>query len=198
MANLQEHVKDLYTRICLDNDMAAYKQLFFILEPALTGFIKALAGSAEVAEELYSDLFMKIWNRRNILPLPDNPRNYIYTIARNLALDHLKIHHLRQNNVWEETALLELRDHAQTPEERVISGEMVRKIEQAINVLPARCRLIFKMVKEDGFKYREVAELLGISVNTVEVQMCIALKKVAASVKFMTGPLPASPMSGDR
>jgi RNA polymerase sigma-70 factor (ECF subfamily) len=42
------------------------------------------------------------------------------------------------------------------------------------------------MVKEDGFKYKEVAALLGISVNTVEVQMSIALKKVAASVKFQT------------
>jgi RNA polymerase sigma-70 factor (ECF subfamily) len=79
-----------------------------------------------------------------------------------------------------------VKDQSPTPEEQVISKEMIRKIEGAINVLPARCRLIFKMVKEDGFKYKEVAALLGISINTVEVQMSIALKKVAASVKFKT------------
>lgn len=185
MYNLQG-IKELYDRICRKDDMAAYRQLFTTLENPLIAFIKALVGAEEVAEELYSDLFVKIWARRQTLPDTTHPRNYIYTMARNLALDFLKRErHLHSIEFNEIDALL-VQDLAPSPEEQVISKEMVRKIEGAINVLPARCRLIFKMVKEDGFKYKEVAELLGISVNTVEVQMSIALKKVAASVKFQT------------
>lgn len=179
-------IKDLYNRICLHHDMSAYQQLFIVLENPLITFIKALVGAEEVAEELYSDLFVKIWTKRSTLPLTDNPRNYIYTMARNLALDFLKKEKHSFNIDFGEINTMLVQDHSPTPEERVISKEMVQRIELAINILPARCRLIFKMVKEDGFKYREVAELLGISVNTVEVQMSIALKKVAASVKFST------------
>ena len=56
---------------------------------------------------------------------------------------------------------------------------MVLKIKMAINTLPNRCRLIFKLTKEDGLKYKEVAELLNISVKTVEAQMAIAMRRMA-------------------
>src|SRR5688500_5285653 len=85
-----QRIRDLYNQICLHNDMAAYQQLFTILETPLLGFMKALVGTEEVAEELYSDLFVKIWTKRDTLPSTDNPRNYIYTVARNLCLDYLK------------------------------------------------------------------------------------------------------------
>ncbi|KAA2242537.1 RNA polymerase sigma-70 factor [Chitinophaga agrisoli] len=185
MHNLQG-IKELYDSVCLKDDMTAYQQLFLVMETPLIAFIKALVGATEVAEELYSDLFVKIWARRKTLPATQYPRNYIYTMARNLALDYLKKERPLHSIEFHEIDPLTVQDQAPTPEEQVISKEMIRKIESAINVLPARCRLIFKMVKEDGFKYKEVAALLGISVNTVEVQMSIALKKVAASVKFKT------------
>ncbi|HEU4553780.1 MAG TPA: RNA polymerase sigma-70 factor [Chitinophaga sp.] len=185
MHNLQA-IKDLFDSICQQDDMAAYQQLFVMMEAPLVAFMRALVGAEEVAEELYSDLFLKIWARRHALPAVDQPRNYIYTMARNLALDYLKKERHLHSIEFHEIDPLQVQDQSPTPEEQVISKEMIRKIEGAINVLPARCRLIFKMVKEDGFKYKEVAALLGISINTVEVQMSIALKKVAASVKFKT------------
>ena len=182
----QQAIKDLFDSICQQDDMAAYQQLFGIMEAPLIAFIKALVGAEEVAEELYSDLFVKIWARRHTLPAAAQPRNYIYTMARNLALDFLKKERHLHSIEFNDIDPLLVKDQSPTPEEQVISKEMIRKIESAINILPARCRLIFKMVKEDGFKYKEVAALLGISVHTVEVQMSIALKKVAASVKFKT------------
>jgi RNA polymerase sigma-70 factor (ECF subfamily) len=60
----------------------------------------------------------------------------------------------------------------------MITEEMVRQIKKAVNDLPPRCKLIFKLVKEDGLKYREVAELLNLSVKTIEAQMAIALRRL--------------------
>ena len=61
---------------------------------------------------------------------------------------------------------------------------MHKRLHYAINELPPKCRLIFKLVKEDGLKYREVAELLNLSVKTIENQMTIALRKIGQSVQF--------------
>ena len=70
------------------------------------------------------------------------------------------------------------------PETMMINAEMNRRIQQAIQLLPTRCRLIFKLIKEDGLTYRETAELLELSVKTVENQMTIAFKKIGESVRI--------------
>jgi RNA polymerase sigma-70 factor (ECF subfamily) len=61
---------------------------------------------------------------------------------------------------------------------------MTNRVQKAINDLPPRCQLIFKLIKEDGLKYREVAELLQVSIKTVENQMAIALRKIGQAIHF--------------
>jgi RNA polymerase sigma-70 factor (ECF subfamily) len=59
---------------------------------------------------------------------------------------------------------------------------MVRHINKVIDQLSPKCKLIFLLVKESNLKYREVADLLHISIKTVEAQMSIALKKISLAV----------------
>ena len=66
----------------------------------------------------------------------------------------------------------------------MLTAEMMNRVQKAINDLPPRCQLIFKLVKEDGLKYREVAELLQVSIKTVENQMAIAIKKIGLAIHF--------------
>ena len=70
------------------------------------------------------------------------------------------------------------------PERLMITAEMVNRVQAAIRKLPPRCQLIFKLVKEDGLKYREVAELLNLSVKTVENQMITATRRVGEAIRF--------------
>jgi RNA polymerase sigma factor, sigma-70 family len=63
-----------------------------------------------------------------------------------------------------------------TPEEELISQECTRKLNEAINNLPEKCKLTFKLVREEKMKYREVAEVLGISQKTVEAHLSKAVK----------------------
>ena len=65
----------------------------------------------------------------------------------------------------------------------MITAEMYRKIQQQVEALPLRCKMIFKLIREDGLKYKEVSDILHISVNTIDVQMAIAVKKIAAALK---------------
>ncbi|HEX3934508.1 MAG TPA: sigma-70 family RNA polymerase sigma factor, partial [Puia sp.] len=70
------------------------------------------------------------------------------------------------------------------PEQLLITADMMTLLRKAIDHLPPKCKVIFKLVKEDGLKYREVAEILGISVKTVENQLAIALHKLGSAVDF--------------
>lgn len=66
----------------------------------------------------------------------------------------------------------------------MITAEMVTKIHKAIQSLPPKCKMIFKLIKEEGLKYKEVAALLNLSVKTVENQMTLALKKISVAIGF--------------
>ena len=70
------------------------------------------------------------------------------------------------------------------PEQLLITSEAVKKINIEIQKLPPKCRLIFKLVKEDRLRYNEIARLLNISVKTIDNQMAIALKKISSAINF--------------
>ena len=76
----------------------------------------------------------------------------------------------------------------------MITAEMLALIQKAIDQLPPKCKMIFKLAKEDGLKYREVAEVLSLSIKTVENQLAIALEKIGNTVHFDVGRSIPSPV----
>ena len=73
-------------------------------------------------------------------------------------------------------------EFAVDPYEVMITSEMMNRMHHAVDSLPPRCKMIFKLIREDGLKYKEVAEILNISVNTIDVQMAIAVKKICSAL----------------
>jgi RNA polymerase sigma-70 factor (family 1) len=170
-------IKRLLAAVALNNDQTAYKELFILLHSGLKQFAYSILKSNEEAEELVSDLFIRIWEKRDQLLKIESPRLYFYTTAKNLAFNRLA-RQRRQQNVSGEDWLVQMNSVYFDPEQLMMTEEMMRQIRQAINELPPRCRIIFKLIKEDGLKYRETAELLHLSVKTVEAQMAIALRRI--------------------
>lgn len=146
--------------------------------------IHSLVKQREPAEELASDVFVQLWQRREKMQEVLNPEVYLYVIARNKAFTFLK----QQLNLTEPLDNIEdfRLEVARSPEELLISSEMLHRVNNAINQLPPKCKLIFMLVKEQSFKYRDVAEILNISTKTVEAQMGIALKKLSKAFTFST------------
>ncbi len=85
-----EKIKRLLTAIELQNDQAAYKQLFLLLHTRLRQFAYSILKSGEDAEELVSDLFIGIWEKRHRLGSIETPLYYFYSTAKNLALNRIK------------------------------------------------------------------------------------------------------------
>lgn len=179
-------VAKLINRIALYDDAPAYKELFMLYHARLVSFSQSIIQNRESAEEVVSDVFLKIWSNRNALSRIENFHLYIYIITKNLSVNRL-LKQKKEKTFSIDDAVVELKSIYLDPEQMMMTAEMFKRIRQAIGQLPPRCQLIFKLVKEDGLKYREVAELLNLSVKTIENQMTIALKKIGQSIHFRLG-----------
>lgn len=173
-----EHIQQLLHEVALQNSQSAYRQLFIRLHKPLLRFAYGILKSNDDAEEVVSDVFMNIWQKRQELTVIESPLLYIYTSVKNRALNVLT-KQKRQEAADASQWLVPLNSVSFNPEQLMISQETVLRIRKAIDELPARCRLIFLLIKEDGLRYREVAELLNISIKTVEAQMAIAMRRMA-------------------
>jgi len=179
-------IQYLQTRISRFDDQQAYKELFTLFYSSLIQFVSGIIKSRQSAEEIVSDLFMKIWEKRKSLEEIHNLRVYCFVSARHLSINQLE-KQKRQHYADIDDYKTRLIHTAPNPEECMISAEMLRLIQEVIEELPPRCKLSFKLVKEYGFKYREAAEILQVSEKTIENQLAIALKKISSAIHFDIG-----------
>ena len=161
--------------------MKAYQELYEMLFSKLKNYCYSYVKSDEAAEELVSDVFIKIWQIRNRLPEIDNLKLYLYTVAKNFSLNYITKNF--KNPVISIDAMdIEPVISFGNPEELCISADIIHQIRACIRTLPPQCRLIFQMVKEYGFTYKEVAAHFNISVLTVRNQVFIATRKLAEMI----------------
>jgi RNA polymerase sigma-70 factor (family 1) len=176
-------IQYLQVRISRFDDQIAYKELYTSLYPSLFQFISGIIKSKQSSEEIVSDLFIRIWEKRKTLEEIRNLRVYCFVAARHMSINQLekqKLHRVANIEYFKNQLIHPMPD----PEKSMISSEMVRRIHEAVEELPARCKMTFKLIKDHGFKYREAAEILQVSEKTIENQMTIALKKISASIHF--------------
>jgi len=172
-------IRQLQEKIALYEDMKAYEELYNLLYPGLHRFACAFVKSPDVAQDMVSDVFIKLWQIRGRLMEIENLKVYLFTLARNFCYNYLT-QQFKKVVLSLEEADPEVLIHFDNPEELCISADAVEKIRSAIRQLPPQCRIIFQLVKEEGMKYREVADVLHLSVLTVRNQVAIATKKIVA------------------
>jgi len=176
------YVKSLQTQIAAGNQQA-FTGLFRLFYSKLHSFCMQYVHVKEVAEEITNDVFIKLWNRREEIVQINNLSTYLFVAVKNYSLNYLKQYshlHVAVEDNEGASGLINRND----PEQELEWKEISFQLNQAIDNLPDQCRTIFKLVKEDGFRYKEVAEILGISPRTVETQLFRAIKKLQAIVNI--------------
>ncbi len=177
----ESHIRFLQNRIGEHSDQTAFKELYYLLYKELFRFATVFVYEKELAEEVLQDVFAKVWLQKEKLADIQHLKTYLYSSVKNAAINYRKKYPL-QSLTDPDLSAIELSYSIQTPEDLLISAEMVGIINAAIQVMPPKCKLIFLLVKEDKLKYREVADILNISLKTVETQMSIALRKLATAI----------------
>ena len=165
-------------QISCDGDEKAFAELFRYFYDRLLHFCIQYVHTRESAEEIVSDVFVRIWNRRTDLGEIANLEVYLFVAVKNHSLNYLEQYSsLRVSPINDETGIAQLTNSVD-PERAMEWKEILFRMDQEVSRLPDQCRRIFKLIKEEGFKYKDVAEILNISPRTVETQLFRAMKRL--------------------
>lgn len=135
----------------------------------------------EDAENIVQDVFLLLWEKRDVLDIQVSLVSYIFALVKNRCLDYLR--HKIVADEFKQELSAKLSSLEQLNNSFSSDEDIERIVVSAINTLPERCRIIFIESRVNGKKYREIAEELNLSVNTIENQMAIALKKLRKELK---------------
>ncbi|MEM1321144.1 MAG: RNA polymerase sigma-70 factor [Bacteroidota bacterium] len=152
-----------------ESNYRAFEQLFHRYYQLLCKRAFGLTHCTFKSEEIVSDVFIKIWKNRSTIKLDSKVKYYLYRAIRNQAVDYLR-KQIKERNYKGEINQ-EFESGYSQPDELMIGKELHVKMEAAIESLPRQGRHIFRLSRDEGMKYREIADLLDISIRTVETHM---------------------------
>lgn len=156
-----------------EGDSFAFEVLFYKYRNKVKGFALKIVPAQIDPEEIVQEVFVRVWLKKEAIDPEKDFQSYLFTIAKHLVLDHLKSavnqklyfvgEHFQQDLLEEEGM------------EASISEETEAKLQKLINEIPERRREIFRLSRFEGLSYKQIAERLNISENTVDSQIRNAL-----------------------
>lgn len=194
MKESETHIAELLKSICEGDDQKSFKEISKLFYERLLNFCIHYIKDREAAEEIVSNVFLKLWEKRKDLSSIQNPETYFFIAVKNQSLNHLKQFSKYRVVYLEETGFQELLN-TDDPGKELERRELIFKMNQAIETLPGQCKIIFSLVKEEGLKYKEVAQILDISPRTVETQLVRAMQKLDRILTPFIGSHKALPKS---
>lgn len=169
---------DLWKLVCLNDDYKSFESLFRALNHPLIKFSKFYTKNNEAAEDIVSEVFVKCWQNRKKLTDVANPDTYLFVAVKNQSLNYIKKHsqvQMVELQPADENKFMNTFD----PEKELEHKELFLLMEQAVSSLPPQACMVFRMIKENGLKYKEVAEIMNISPRTVQTHLFRSIKKLS-------------------
>lgn len=177
--------QQLLEKISKENCRKSFDRIFTHFYPRLVDYAYLYLESRQAAEEVSSDALLKLFVRKHQWSYLEKPEAYLYKVVKNLSISYLRRtkKDSKLTNL-DEQLHLNIESYAVPPPDTLIMEEefhtaLINIIEQ----MPPRRKMIFKLVKQEGKSYKEVAELLNISVKTVEVHMGLAISQIRVSIE---------------
>ncbi len=162
-----------------NNEKKIFEHLFHMLYPRLCSFAFHFVQNDAAAEDIVSDVMYKLWEKKGQFDSLINIKSYLYTSVRNKSLSYLnkketdRKHINEIKNSWSEEFF---QDH-------LIKEELTGLLFQALDKLPDKAQQIFRMSCLEGIKYKDIAENLGVSVNTIKSQRARAVRLLKEILK---------------
>lgn len=156
-----------------NDDYTSYNRLFVRYYSRLCCYVYRLLGEKEDAEDVVQELFLTLWNNRKKIAIVENVSGYLYKMAKNLALNHIRT----QTNY--KTVLENREEQLPYYEENPLETEEFRMaLYDCINLLPGRCKEVLLLHRVKGLKQKEIADQLSISVKTIKNQIWASLQRL--------------------
>lgn len=162
-------------------DMAAFDQIYRHYAQKLFQFSLSLLKNRADAEEIVQETFLKLWANRQKIDLYASFQSYLFTIAYNSMMSVLRKRASQQKYV-DYIKSLNLIEREDSVVKKVEFEEFNDRVQSIIEQLPPRQREVFRLSREQGLSYQEIAQQLGLSVNTIENHMVRALKFIKSKL----------------
>jgi len=162
------------------DDNGAYEKVFREYYRPMTAYAFRFLGNQSDSESIVQDVFLRLWQKRKELMITSSLQNYLFKSVKNHCINYIE--HEKIKTGYQNLVIRNEADRSEYSEFFLEFGLMT-KIEAAISSLPEKRQEIFRLAREEGLKYREIADRLNISVKTVETQMTLALKQLRESLK---------------
>ena len=158
----------------IEGDEDAFCELYAAYKNRLIYFAMRFLKSREYAEDIFQDAFAVVWQGRRFINPDASFSAYLYTIVRNRILNQLL--DLSNQDKLREQILSQAVNYTNETKDEIIANDLRQFISRALQQLTPRQREIFQMSRERQMSHREIAEVLGISVNTVQESISISLR----------------------
>ena len=155
-------------------DEKAFETLFSSLFVPLCHYAYSIIHDEDDAKDMVQKAFYKLWDKREELEIHISIKSYLYRVVHNNCLNHIKHFQVHEDHI--ESFVYESKKSLNNVEETLSMNELEQEIARAIDVLPERCREVFKLSRMQQLSYAEIAQKLTISPNTVETQIVKALR----------------------
>jgi RNA polymerase sigma-70 factor (ECF subfamily) len=164
-----------------EGDIGSFEKLFHLHYKGMFGYSLSLVRSVEVAEEVVQDVFYNIWKNRESLRITHSWQSYLYRAVYNNSM--MVLRKSRREFRLEDEMVPEMEGSSQDPSQEMQFQEVSDLVSVTLEGLPERTRQIFLLNRQEGLRYKEIAEKLSISVKTVEANMGKALKALKSSLQ---------------
>ena len=165
-------------------DIALFEEIYNTYFPQLYNYAVTIVKDRATAEDAVSDVFLKMWEERQFLTIETSIKSYLFKSVFNQCINILQREKVREKYVNYLKHLQYLNENdGDYPLSALIEKELSENIAKAIEKLPPQCRKIFEMSRMEYQTHEEIAQTLGVSVNTVHMQIKRALQKLRIELK---------------
>ncbi len=140
----------------------------------MCAYAETILKDEKAVEDIVQDIFVTLWIKGEKTEITGSLKNYLFTSVKNRCFDYLKHQKVKSQSIVKLKYLENVNQH--TPENWYAETELQKIIDDTLNTLPPRCREIFQLSRFEGLKNQEIADRLGLSKRTVELQISKALK----------------------
>lgn len=160
----------------IGGDEDAFCELYATYKNRLIYFAMRFLKSREYAEDVFQDAFTVVWQSRCFINPDASFSSYLYTIMRNRILNQLR--NAANEEKLKESILSQALDYTEDTKREVMLNDLKSLISHALQQLTPRQREIFEMSREAQLSHKEIADKLGISINTVQEHISTSLKLI--------------------
>lgn len=159
-------------------DQAALASIYQHYRRPLYVLAYSLIRDKRACEDIVQEIFLYLWLKRKDLQIRSSLKSYLMAATRYQVFRHIKKAYA-MGNVHELPAH---RLAVASPDDCLVQKDLARQVEQVVAGLPARCRLVYQLSREEHLSHKEIATRLHLSVKTVENHLTIALRRLRCSL----------------